>query len=244
MSERTHDRAMLVGVGACGLSVAAYSSWAQWSIAAAAGYPVELAWVVPVATDATAALGTRAWMSPHYGSDVRRYGCFLALTAIGLSILTAALHLVVPTATPIPWSLRLAIGGLPSLALAALVHLAALTAKDRPRQKSNKLPAARRAASSPRAAAAVEQVPAGKSPSVADRDAPGEDVMVLPTPAIPAPNKVGSGSTREQMFAYLEQHPLTTGAHLDERFGTRNYGRKVRREWEQRQPIMTSASGE
>lgn len=241
MSGQTHDRAMLVGVVVCGLSVATYSSWAQFSIAEAAGYPANLAWVVPVSTDATAVLGTRAWMSPHYGSGVRSYGRFLALAAIALSIVTAALHLVVPADTPIPWQLRLAVGGLPSLALAALVHLGALTAKDKPKQKLGK--PARKAAASPRAAAPVEQVPIGESPSVV---ACTEDVTDLPAFAIPAPDKVGSGSNRQKMFAYLDEHPDATGADLDTTFGTTNYGRKVRRAWESHRTlhVVDQASGE
>lgn len=243
MSEHTHDKAMLAGVVVCGLSVATYSSWAQFSIAEAAGYPGNLAWVVPVSTDATAVLGTRAWMSPHYGNGVRSYGRFLALAAIVLSIITAALHLVVPGDTPIPWQLRLTVGGLPSLALAALVHLGALTAKDKPKQKPNKSHVVRRATASPRAATPTEQVPTEKSPSVVART---EDVTDLPTPAIPAPNKVGLGSNRQKMFAYLDEHPDATGADLDAVFNTTHYGRKVRRDWETRRTlhVVDQASGE
>lgn len=252
MSEQAHDKAMLAGVLICGVSVAAYSSWAQFSIAVAAGYPAQLAWVVPVATDATAALGTRAWMSPHYSDHVRNYGCLLAISAIVLSFLTAALHLViptdvpgVPTGVPIPWQIRLAIGGLPSLALAALVHLGALTAKDKPRQKVTKSQAARKTAS-PRAALAVEQVSPVATSVTVGQVAVTENAMNLSTSAIPDPNKAGSGSNRQRMFDYLDAHPDTSGADLDKIFGTTNYGRKVRNAWESRRTlhVVNQASGE
>jgi hypothetical protein len=235
MSERTHDKAMLAGVGLCGVSVAAYSSWAQFNIAEAAGYPTELAWVVPVATDATAALGTRAWMSPHYGNGVRSYGRFLAIMAIVLSILTAALHLVVPTDSPIPWYLRLAIGGLPSLALAALVHLGALTAQDRPKPSKARSPS--RKTASPHAVAAADQVSPAEDVVTVGQVATTDNATNLSTTGELSPIDRTTGSRRGQMFAYLDEHPDATGADLDSAFGTTNYGRKVRRDWESRRSL-------
>lgn len=249
MTERTHDRAMLAGVGACGMAVAAYSSWAQFSIAAAAGYPVALAWVVPVATDATAALGTRAWMSPHYGDKVRNYGAALACAAIGLSVLTAALHLVVPTTGPIPWQIRLAIGGLPSLALAALIHLGALTAKDKPRVRSAVRGKPSRKPASPHAGgtAVIAQTPTAELSSEVDKVATSENAMNLSTSVdFSTPSSSGDG-VRARMFTYLDQHPEATGADLDREFGTKNYGRKIRRDWEASRRslrLVEKASGE
>jgi len=247
MSERTHDRVMLTGVGACGLAVAAYSSWAQFSIATAAGYPVALAWVVPVATDATAALGTRAWMSPNYGDKVRGYGQRLACMAIGLSVLTAALHLVVPTTGPVPWQLRLAIGGLPSLALAAVIHLGALTAKDKPRArpsaKSRDKSARETASSQAVTAAANAQTPTARTVS---QVATTEHGMNLSTFTPPPAQSGDAGNTRARMMAHLDQHPAATGADLDAKFGTTSYGRKVRRDWEKNRGLhlVNQASGE
>jgi hypothetical protein len=216
MSDRTHDAAMLVGVLACGLSVAAYSSWAQFNIATAAGYPLALAWVVPVATDATAALGTRAWMSAHYSDGVRGYGRLLAIAAITLSFLTAALHLVIPTTGPIPWQVRLTIGGLPSLALAALIHLGALTVQNKPKAKTSS-----RKATAPRANTIIAE-PA---------PAPESTVSHIAVDA-PSPTQVNvGGSTRDRMTAYLGEHPQASGAELDAQFGTKNYGRKIRATW-------------
>jgi hypothetical protein len=259
MSERTHDKAMLAGVVLCGVSVAAYSSWAQFNIADAVGYPTGLAWVVPVATDATAALGTRAWMSPHYGDGVRSYGRFLAIMAIVLSILTAALHLVIPTdspipctgtpvpctGSPVPWYLRLAIGGLPSLALAALVHLGALTAQDRPKPSKTRSPSRR--AASPHAVAAVNQVSPAEDLVTVGQVATTDNAMNLSTTeGLPQIDRT-TGSRRKRMFAYLDEHPDATGAELDSAFSTTNYGRRVRRDWEAHRRglhLVEQASGE
>jgi hypothetical protein len=46
---------------------------------------------------------------------------------------------------------------------------------------------------------------------------------------------------REAMFAYLDDHPDATGAELDRKFGTSNYGRTIVRAWKQRN---ARASGE
>lgn len=241
--DRSHDKVMLAGVLACGLSVATYSSWAQFNIAAAAGYPVNLAWVVPVATDATAALGTRAWMSAHYHDGVRHYGRFLALAAIVLSVITAALHLIVPTTGPVPWQIRLVVGGLPSLALAALIHLGALAAQNR---SSHRGKSTNRRTASPRAVTgAVEQVSTPEQQSVVSQVAKTENAMNLSTSPSATTHKVGSGSNRDRMFAHLDEHPLTTGVQLDALFHTRNYGRKIRRAWEQANGVNSArASGE
>jgi hypothetical protein len=234
MSEQAHDKAMLAGVGVCGMAVAAYSSWAQFNIADACGYPTGLAWVVPVATDATAALGTRAWMSPHYGDGVRSYGRFLAILAIALSIMTAALHLVVPTDHPIPWQIRLAIGGLPSLALAALVHLGALTAQDPRRIKTSANKQTRRPTSPQAGTAMHAPVPVPQPRSVTDQVATTDNATKLSTSVRTSTQKKTANSRRTQMYAYLDQHPEATGADLDAAFDTTNYGRRVRRDWETR----------
>lgn len=242
MKERAHDRALLGGVVLCGCAVAAYSSWAQFSIAYIAGYPVYLAWVVPVATDATAAVGTRAWVSPHYSNEIRTFGKRLAGAAILLSFITAALHLVVPTTGPIPWEIRLVIGGFPSAALAGLIHLAALAAKDKPKAGRS---SARKTTPTRVVAASAAQVPAVESSSIAGQVATTENATNLSSPVNTAPK---TDSRRAQMLAYLDQNPDASGADLDAQFGTTHYGRKVRSAWLQAhrglRVVAEQASGE
>jgi hypothetical protein len=231
------DRVTLAGIATCALPVAAYSSWSQFETSRMTGVPVGLAWVMPMATDASATVATRVWLNSEHPRPIRRYAATVALGCMLLSVAGAATHLVLADqqSPPQMW-LRLLIGGLPSLALAALVHLGALLSA-RPE------PAPTRAAGRPQAprrqAAPNSRSPQRDTASAASGDPPTPPGPIRPEPAI------GAGSKRAAMLAALDEDPTLTGAILDQQFGTTGYGRAVVRAWRNsHRAMLTPAVGE
>lgn len=237
----TLDKPTLTGIIACALPVAAFSAWSQFETARLSGVPWGLAWVFPMATDATAFVATRVWLDSRFAPDakdgddlatrkrkVRRYAAGLALACILLSVGGAAAHLAVQ-GIAVPWQLQLAIGGLPSVALAGLVHLAAIIA----------------AASIPARSKPRKDKAAKTAGTVGHR--PPTSTVPAPKPPTATP-EVGKGSKRTLMLAWLDEHPdaadnKTIGAELDQLFGTSNYGRGVVRAWKKARELP-KASGE
>lgn len=165
------DRPTMLGIAGAALAVAAFSAWSQFEMARLAGTPVALAWVLPVATDACGFVASRVWISEDYTSGVRRYAAVLTLSAALLSILSAGTHLVLVDVAVAPLWLRLAIGGLPSAALAALIHLAALVASDRSRAGRSEKASTPRRRQAP-VAAGSPPAPAATGPIVASSPEP------------------------------------------------------------------------
>lgn len=219
------DWPTIVGIIACGTCVAAFSSYSQFVTARLAGFPLELAWVLPMATDATAFVATRVWLSPQYRAKIRHYAAFIVLTCMVLSFVSASIHLAITT---MPAGLRLATGGLPSLSLAALVHLGALLAADHVNA-----PARVRTSTRRKQAATQPAAPANEPPAVpATADSSVIEITAAAT------------GKRARMLAYLDAHPDATGAQLDQAFDTNNYGRTVLRVWKKQQQQRFEASGE
>lgn len=242
------DRSTLMGVVMCAVPVATYSAYSQFETARMTNVPWQLAWVLPVTTDATGFVATRVWLNPDNNRGVQRYAAFIALLCIGLSFAGAAIHLALAGASA-PWWLRLAVGGLPSLALAALVHLGAILAKQG-RDEEKKTAPRRESAKktrAPKTASAVEPVISPTSTVPASiPDIPTETAFPLnPTPvnatSVGSAPEVGAGSKRAQMLAYLDQHGEVAGVELDRLFNTKDYGRGVLATWRKRHP---QASGE
>lgn len=244
------DLLALVGIAVVGLAVAAFSARSLFDTAVLAGVSGKLAWVLPVATDMSAVVCTRVWLSTRFGAGIRRYAAFITVADMVLSFLGASLHLAitVPQGQMAPLWLRLAVGGLPSLSLAAIVHLAALIAVERSSTKAA-LVITRRSGSkrpsktTPQRTDVAKASPVATAPAV---DAPEVSRKLLPEAATPIPSGASASiaargnvlaiqagaSRRAQMLAYLDENPGATGADLDKEFGTRNYGRGVRRAWE------------
>ncbi len=242
------DRATVIGIALVGAAVAAYSTSSLFTTARESGVPPALAWVLPVATDVCALVCTRVWLSPRYGRGIQRYAATIVLVDMMLSFAGASLHLVVSDA---PVWLRMAVGGLPSLTLAALAHLGALIAAQRTGERATPPEPAEPPttvdapgvdpAPGPEAVrppgASASTVPAGTAPETPSRRAVRASNVVSMT---------GSGASEKKaaMLAHLtQQHrdgaDLATGAELDRMHGTNGYGRKVRRDWER-----SLASGE
>jgi len=236
----------IVGIVACALPVAAFSSYSQFMTAHGAGMPLQLAWVLPMATDATAFVATRVWLSPLYTPGVRRYAASLVLTCMVLSFAGASIHLALPV---LPRWMGLPIGGLPSLALAGLVHLGALvgagnkqvaapsTASTNHRRRS-------RGATTGAGDAGLNSAPPAPSVVPAARTAPASTPAADASAGASVVTLGDRGAVRAQMLNYLDEHPNATGADLDRTFGTSNYGRTVVRHWKRHRQPADQASGE
>lgn len=232
------DHPTVFGIAACAVPVAAFSSYTLFTTAHGAGVPIQLAWVLPVATDLAALVATRVWLSPRYPKSIQRYAASIAMAAMTLSFVGASLHYAVDGATP-AW-LRIAVGGLPSLSLAAIVHLGALIVADRAGKR------ARKSVSAPEVVTATPTVTPDTSGVLASPVEVGEPARI---PDVPIPrseaepserNNVvvlgeGRSARRHQMLAYLDENPDATGAELDRVFDTKDYGRTIRRDWTRRQ---------
>lgn len=242
------DKPTLAGLTLCALPVAAFSAFSQFETGRMAGIPGGLAWVLPVATDAAAFVATRVWLDEKYSKGIRRYAAAIVILCVALSIAGAALHLGLAQVRPPVW-LGFAVGAIPSLVLAGLIHLGALIGAAPEKQaKATRAVPSRPKAGSPNVGA-VEPVTSSTSTAPAPKPVPDPPVTapveLKSVPKIPAPvesPEVGAGSTRDQMWAYLDKvDGQATGAELDRRFGTSNYGRGVLNAWRKRHPI---ASGE
>lgn len=252
------DKPTRAGLTLCALPVAVFSGYSQFETARMALIPVQLAWVLFVATDAAAFVSTRVWLDEKYGKGIRRYAASIVIFCVLLSVIGAALHLglSVPEGQPprpVPNWLPYAVGGIPSLVLAALIHLGALIgAAPEKSVKSTKMasekPAKATRATTSRPEAGSLNVGTAEHVRPPTSAVPASSATAEP-PSEPAPTnasapapEVGKGSTRDQMLAYLDEiNGDTNGAELDRKFGTRNYGRGVLRAWKKHHPM---ASGE
>ncbi len=240
------DRATVIGIALVGAAVAAYSTSSLFTTARESGVPPALAWVLPVATDVCALVCTRVWLSPRYGRGIQRYAATIVLVDMMLSFAGASLHLVVSDA---PVWLRMAVGGLPSLTLAALAHLGALIAAQRTDERATLVgpadPPTTVDAPGVDPAPGPEAVcPPGASASTMPADMAPETPPRRAARASNVVSMTGASEKKAAMLAHLtQQHrdgkDLATGAELDRMHGTNGYGRKVRRDWER-----SLASGE
>jgi hypothetical protein len=233
---RATDRATVVGIAATGSAVGAFSSFTLFTTAHSAGVPAQLAWVLPVATDLAALVATRVWLSARYPQSIRRYAATIAIAAMTLSFIGASLHYAIDGSAP--WWLRMAVGGLPSLSLAAIAHLGALIAADRAGKRS-----AQRNVSAPEVAArppvASPEAPGALTPALTPAPSTESVAVGVPAPRAERDNVISmtegrggeKGEKRARMFAYLDSNPGASGAELDRVFGTRDYGRTIRRDW-------------
>lgn len=153
------------GIGVVALSAAVMSFATLWRLAERANAPSQLAWLLPVAIDATIVLATAVWIAGQAGHRVTRYARGLALCALTLSVAgNAAEHGMTAYGLAAPWWVLVTVSAVPPAALGATVHLAALlgsatrdttrrttAAPQRRRQATPKpAPAALSAASAPR----------------------------------------------------------------------------------------------
>jgi len=247
------DKPTRVGLTCCALPVAAFSAYSQFETGRLANIPGQLAWVLPIATDAAAFVATRAWQDERYSEGIRKYAAFIVSMCVAFSIAGAAIHIGLTSSSeplPAPWWLGYALGAIPSLVLALLIHLGALIGAAPEKQvKASRPPSSRpRAGSSNVGAAEHVRPPTSAAPASKPESKPSTETGSELKPALASANAVasmpdvGKGSVRDQMLAWLDEvNGDTTGAELDRKFGTQNYGRGVLRAWKRHQP---RASGE
>lgn len=161
MTSRVFQYWTWAGIGVVALSAAVMSFATLWRLAERANAPSQLAWLLPVAVDATIVLATAVWIAGQAGHRVTRYARGLALCALTLSVAgNAAEHGMTAYNLAAPWWVLVTVSAVPPAALGATVHLAALlgsatrdtTAKRaaRPAPRLQAAPAALPVASAPR----------------------------------------------------------------------------------------------
>lgn len=124
------DPARTLGIALVALAAAAISCWTLFRLGVRIGLPAPLAVLLPVAIDAQAALAAREWLSPDALRRTRAYACGLLITAVVVSVAgNATEHLLATLALPTPLVVIVAVSAIPPIALAATLHLGALTAR-------------------------------------------------------------------------------------------------------------------
>lgn len=128
---RARDGWTWLGIGVVAAAAAVVSFAALRQLAERANVPPSLAWLLPVAIDATIVVATRVWLIGGAGRRVVGYARFLALGALALSVAgNAAEHAMTAYRVVAPWWVLVAVSAVPPVALGATVHLAALLAND------------------------------------------------------------------------------------------------------------------
>lgn len=124
------DPARTLGIALVALAAAAISCWTLFRLGVRIGLPAPLAMLLPVSIDAQAALAAREWLSPDAPQPTRAYACGLVITAVVVSVAgNATEHLLATLALPTPLVVIVAVSAIPPIALAATLHLGALTAR-------------------------------------------------------------------------------------------------------------------
>lgn len=87
----------------------------------------ELAWLLPIAVDAGAAVSCGAWLSPRSPADAARFARALtwALLVLTVSANAAGLGMAAAGITP-PWWAAVLVGAIPPAVVGGVVHLAVL----------------------------------------------------------------------------------------------------------------------
>ncbi len=122
------DPLVFTGLAVVTLAAAVGSFGALRGTALLAGWSRDMAPLLPVTVDATAAVASRVWLSPDTGTDkARRFARAVALGAIAVSLLGNGIFHMAQAGylRPGVW-LVIAAGGISPLALAVVAHLAVL----------------------------------------------------------------------------------------------------------------------
>jgi hypothetical protein len=87
----------------------------------------ELAWLLPIAVDAGAAVSCGAWLSPRSPADAARFARWLTYALLTLTVAAnaAGLGMAAAGVTP-PWWVAVLVGAIPPAVVGGTVHLAVL----------------------------------------------------------------------------------------------------------------------
>ncbi|MBL7255946.1 DUF2637 domain-containing protein [Paractinoplanes lichenicola] len=121
---------VIVGMAVAAISAAVASFAGLRGLAEVAGWPGQLAWLLPVTIDAYAMTAARVWLAGTVGTTrVRSFARANAIGAIATSILgNAGYHLIAADIVPVSWPIVVLVGAVPAAVLGLTAHLHALTA--------------------------------------------------------------------------------------------------------------------
>jgi Protein of unknown function (DUF2637) len=117
-----------LGMGISAASAAVSSFAGLRGLAVVAGWPVWLAWLLPLTIDAYAMTATRVWLAQSTRSaKARRFARINAIGAILLSLSgNAVYHLIAVHLVAASWVVVVAVAAVPALVLGLVSHLAVL----------------------------------------------------------------------------------------------------------------------
>jgi hypothetical protein len=121
-----------MSIAAASAAVASFSG--LYGLAALAGWPVRLAWLLPVTLDAHAMTSARVWLADSTRSTAaRRFARANALGAIAASIAgNAAYHAIGAHLLPLSWPIVVLVGAVSAAILGLTAHLHALRSRTDP----------------------------------------------------------------------------------------------------------------
>ena len=119
-------------IAAASAAVASFSG--LYGLAAMAGWPVRLAWLLPLTLDAHAMTSARVWLAASTRSRAaRRFARANALGAIAASIAgNAAYHAIGTGLLDVTWPIVVLVGAVPAAVLGLTAHLHALRSRTDP----------------------------------------------------------------------------------------------------------------
>lgn len=230
------DRSTNAGLLAVGASAAVLSFRALSGLAALAGVDgtwgfTRLAWLFPVAVDAYAATATLVWLRADVSRPTRAWARLNALTAVVSSVIgNAAYHELTPPGT-VPPLVVVAVSAVPPLFLGGAVHLAVLVSvPPAPGKRSRRRDNQAGTVSSP----AVSVVPVEQSRRL--------ELVPLEIPSGPAAGGNRLGLMRDYWNREREAGRTPTGADLDRVAETKDYGRKIRRQFLAEEQLATGGA--
>ncbi|MEV4343542.1 DUF2637 domain-containing protein [Actinoplanes sp. NPDC049596] len=128
-TDRRRDWWVIVGMTVAAISAAVASFAGLRGLAQVAGWPDQLAWLLPVTIDAYAMTSARVWLAGTLDSDrARRFARANAIGAIATSIVgNAGYHLTAAGLIAITWPIVVLVGAVPAAVLGLTAHLHALS---------------------------------------------------------------------------------------------------------------------
>ena len=122
------DGWVMVGMAVAAASAATASFTGLRGLAAVAGWPDRLAWLLPITIDAYAMTSARVWLAgTTHGRRARRFARANAVGAIAASIVgNAAYHMVSVGLLSVSWPIVVLVGAVPAAVLGLTAHLHAL----------------------------------------------------------------------------------------------------------------------
>lgn len=122
---------VVIGMTIAAVSAAVASFTGLYGLATVAGWPVRLAWLLPITIDAHAMTSARVWLaSTTRSATARRFARTNALGAIAMSIAgNAAYHAIGAGLIDLSWPIVVLVGAVPAAVLGLTAHLHALRSR-------------------------------------------------------------------------------------------------------------------